>query len=144
MKKIRNALAVIAVFFLFCVGTAAPAWSQDDKAAAGLEASDAWILLVDQEDYAKSWENAAEYFKNAVDQAKWEQTLNSVRKPLGAMQTRELIKTAYSKTMPGAPDGEYVVVQYQTSFENKESAVETVIQMLDKDGSWRVAGYYIK
>ena len=44
----------------------------------------------------------------------------------------------------GRPDGEYVVILYDTSFENKKSAVETVTQMIDKDGNWHVAGYYIK
>ena len=46
--------------------------------------------------------------------------------------------------MPGAPDGRYVVVQYDTVFENKASAVETVTPMADPDGVWRVAGYFIR
>jgi hypothetical protein len=37
-----------------------------------------------------------------------------------------------------------VVLQYQTSFANKKDAVETVTPMRDKDGQWRVSGYYIK
>jgi ribosomal protein S17E len=40
--------------------------------------------------------------------------------------------------------GEYVVIQFETSFENKKTAVETVTPMMDKDGIWRVSGYYIK
>ena len=47
-------------------------------------------------------------------------------------------------SIPGAPDGEYVVIQFKTSFENKKSGIETVTPMLDKDGKWRVSGYYIK
>jgi hypothetical protein len=43
-----------------------------------------------------------------------------------------------------APDGEYVVIQFEASFENKKSAIETVTPMLDKDGNWRVSGYYVK
>lgn len=27
---------------------------------------------------------------------------------------------------------------------NKKSAIETVTPMMDKDGKWRVSGYYIK
>jgi len=42
------------------------------------------------------------------------------------------------------PDGDYVIIQFDTSFENKKSAIETVTPMLDKDGVWRVSGYYIK
>ena len=47
-------------------------------------------------------------------------------------------------SLPGAPDGEYVVLQFDTSFANKKEAVETVTPMLDKDGKWKVSGYYIK
>jgi len=47
-------------------------------------------------------------------------------------------------SMPGAPDGEYVVIQFESSFANKESAVETVTPMKGEDGVWRVSGYYIK
>jgi hypothetical protein len=45
---------------------------------------------------------------------------------------------------PGVPDGEYVVIQYEVSYENKKAAVETVTPMLDKDGKWRVAGYFMR
>jgi ribosomal protein S17E len=37
-----------------------------------------------------------------------------------------------------------VVIQFDASFENKKSAIETVTPMLDKDGKWRVAGYYVE
>ncbi len=47
-------------------------------------------------------------------------------------------------SMPGAPDGEYVIIQFESSFANKKSAVETVTPMKDENGVWRVSGYYIK
>jgi hypothetical protein len=37
-----------------------------------------------------------------------------------------------------------VVITFETAFENKASAVETVTPMLEKDGKWRVSGYFIK
>jgi hypothetical protein len=46
--------------------------------------------------------------------------------------------------LPGAPDGQYVVMQFETSFANKKSAIETVTFMLEKDGQWKSAGYFIK
>jgi hypothetical protein len=46
--------------------------------------------------------------------------------------------------LPGAPDGEYVVFQFDTQFEHKRAAVETVTPMRDPDGSWRVSGYFIR
>ena len=50
----------------------------------------------------------------------------------------------YQTSLPGAPDGQYVVIQFKTSFENKRSAVETVTPMFGKDQRWRVSGYYIR
>jgi len=63
---------------------------------------------------------------------------------LGKIVKRKLKSTQFTHTLPGSPDGEYVIIQYETSFEHKKSAVETVTPMLDKDGNWRVSGYYIK
>ena len=63
---------------------------------------------------------------------------------MGKLLSRKLKSATYKTTMPGAPDGEYVVIQYDSSFEHKQAAVETVTPMLGKDGKWRVSGYYIK
>jgi hypothetical protein len=79
-----------------------------------------------------------------VSQSQWKSSLNSVRKPLGSLVSRKLKSAKYSKTLPGAPDGEYVVLQFTTSFENKKGAVETITPMLDKGGKWKVSGYFIK
>jgi len=46
-------------------------------------------------------------------------------------------------SLPGAPDGQYVVLRFETSFDNKAKAIETVTPMLD-DGTWRVSGYYVQ
>jgi hypothetical protein len=100
--------------------------------------------MVDEGKYSESWQNTSSYFKNAVDENQWEKSLNSVRKPLGEVLSRNAISKNYTKTLPGAPDGEYVVIQYETSFINKASAIETVTPSLEKDGIWRVSGYYIK
>jgi hypothetical protein len=70
--------------------------------------------------------------------------VQGVRDPLGKMRSRKVKSATYKTSLPGAPDGEYVVIQYDSSFEHKQAAVETVTPMLDKDGKWRVSGYFIK
>jgi hypothetical protein len=70
--------------------------------------------------------------------------VKAVRAPLGKLVSRKLKSRQYAESLPGAPDGKYVVIQYDTVFENKKSAVETVTPMQDADGAWRVSGYYIK
>ena len=115
-----------------------------DKEEPAIAAAQAWLSLVDEGNYLESWKAGATYFKDAVTQDQWVQSMVAFRKPLGKTLSRKLMSARYATTLPGAPDGAYVVIQYQTSFENKLSAVETVTPMLDKNGSWRVSGYYIK
>lgn len=111
--------------------------------AAAVRAAEEWLALVDAGEYAKSWEAAAPLFKGAVDEASWGRQLGPVREPLGAVKSRVPSSATYATTLPGAPDGEYVVIRFATSFEHKASAVETVTPMLD-GGTWKVSGYYIK
>ena len=104
----------------------------------------AWLAQIDSGNYIKSWKEASEYFRGAVTEKGWVDALNGTRKPLGQLISRKLNKTQNAQSLPGAPDGNYVVMQFDTSFSNKKSAVETVTFMREKDGRWKAAGYYIK
>ncbi len=116
----------------------------DEKAEkAALATSTKWLGLVDKGDYSKSWERAAEIFRTMVTKLEWQTKLNTYRMPLGKVSERNVRSKQYTKTLPDAPEGEYVVVQYETVFTNKQTVTETVTSMLEKDGKWKVAGYYI-
>jgi len=123
---------------------AATAVFAGDSQEEALEAAESWLGLVDAGDYETSWDQSAELFKAAVSKEKWERSLNVARKPLGELIGRKVISTKYATSLPGAPDGEYVVIQFTTRFTNKKSAIETVTPMKDPDGVWRVSGYYVK
>ncbi|HXR49217.1 MAG TPA: DUF4019 domain-containing protein [Candidatus Limnocylindrales bacterium] len=112
--------------------------------AAAQKSAEQWLALVDAGNYAESWKTAAAYFQTAVSQDQWEHAIVAVRKPLGDLVSRQLKSAQYTRSLPGAPDGEYVVLQFNTSFANKKEAVETITPMLDPDGQWKVSGYYIK
>jgi len=138
-----NFVSRVLVFALLLTICAAGQVQQKPELLAQ-QSSDAWLALVDSGKYADSWQEASQLFKAAVTKEQWQNTLRASRDPLGKMLSRKLKSATYTKTLPGAPDGEYVVIQYESSFEHKQSAVETVTPMLDKDGKWRVSGYYIK
>jgi len=114
------------------------------KEKAATAAAQSWLALVDAGKYADSWKEAATFFKGAVTADQWAQAADGVRKPLGKNLSRKVKSATYQTSVPGAPDGEYVIIQFDASFENKKAAVETITPMLDKDGKWRVSGYFIK
>ena len=139
----RNSVAAVLMFIvLIAAGVSIGAEPAKEKAAVA--AAEKWLALVDGGKYGESWKEAAAYFKGAITQEKWDQSLQAVRKPLGKMISRKVVAKDYQTTLPGAPDGQYVVILFETSFENKKDAIETVTPMLDRDGKWRVSGYYIR
>ena len=111
---------------------------------ASAEAARSWLALVDAGDYAKSWDAAAPLFQKQVSSERWVETVRGARGELGKLVARKAVKADYSRTLPGAPDGEYVVQQYSSAFENKKEAMETVVLLREKDGSWKTVGYFIK
>jgi hypothetical protein len=142
MNRSKGLFSIACVLFILLSWI--PALANEMAGKKAIEASNSWLKLIDNSQYAKGWETAAELFKNAVSKEHWKQSLNAIRKPLGKVITRNVKSKQYTTSLPGAPDAEYVVIQYETSFENKKSSIETVTPMLDKDGKWRVSGYYIK
>ncbi len=139
---IKKIVCFVVIGLLLCTTTAMAGRSDREKTA--IAAAEKWLTIVDKGKYMESWKEASEYFKQALTQDQWEQALRSVRGPLGKLISRKVKSATYTSSLPGAPDGQYVVIQFNTSFENKKSGIETVTPMIDKDGKWRVSGYYIK
>ena len=140
MTKRIVSLIVVGLMFGAITGMA----EQSEKEKAAVTAAEKWLGLIDEGKYGESWKEAAEYFKNAVKLEQWVENMQAIRKPLGKLVSRKVKSTSYQTAMPGAPDGEYVIIQFETSFANKKSAIETVTPMMDKDGQWRASGYFIK
>jgi hypothetical protein len=140
----RRSIRFLILFVVVAILGARPVPAQEPGTKAAQTATEAWLSLVDNQSYAASWDAAAGMFRNAVTQEKWEAAAKAARSPLGAMKSRALKSAMATATLPGAPDGEYVVFQFDASFEHKAAAVETVTAMKEKDGTWHVGGYFIK
>jgi hypothetical protein len=114
--------------------------SEADALAAARE----WLALIDGGDAEGSYERAASLFKAAVSLGQWRSSLAAAQAPLGRPVSRSLKSASYAETLPGAPDGKYYVIEYETAFERKQEGTETVVPMLDEDGAWRVSGYFVR
>jgi hypothetical protein len=116
----------------------------DEQTDLGVSAAKTWLGLVDAKQYKESWVEAAPFFKDRITENDWVKMILLARGPFGELKSREFKTAKYATSLPGAPDGEYVVIQFQTSFTNKADAVETITPMKDDKGAWRVSGYFIK
>jgi hypothetical protein len=137
-------LAITLCAITLPVFAASCASSDEHGKLAAESAATAWLALIDAGKYDESWIAASTRIRQAVPQEDWRLKVGRARGLLGRLRFRKLQSATLEGTSPGAPDGEYVVIKFASSFERKMAAIETVTPMKDEHGAWRVSGYYIK
>ena len=60
---------------------------------------------------------------------------------MGAVISRDRFRNQMAHHLSGAPDGNYEIITFQTSFQNKKKAYEAVTLIETNSGRWQVVGY---
>jgi hypothetical protein len=136
--------ARVTLALLLLSGAAAPAFSQAAPAkkstvTAVTPAPDdrarQWLVLVDDKNYAQSWNEASKTFQTHQKADAWATDAAAKRAPLGAVASRGLKSIDLSRNT-------VAVIRYDTVFARKAAAVETVTLAFE-NGSWLVTDYSI-
>jgi hypothetical protein len=114
----------------------------EEEAAAQREAL-GFLGYLDHGRYADSYAYTGMLIRASNYRDAFALQIKKARAGTGALQSRNLIDASYATSVPGAPEGQYVLLHYQASFANRPEAVETLTLAFAK-GYWRVSGYYIK
>ena len=144
MKRALWIVALAGALLLTAAAILADEAAEKAAEKAAQQAAKVWLASLDAGDYAESWKQSSSLFQSKVTEKQWETAARGARAPCGKVLSRKVKSVEFKRSLPYAPDGEYVVIQYETSFENKKEAVETVTPMKDTDGAWRVSGYYVR
>jgi serine/threonine protein kinase len=118
-----------------------PSSGAEQEAASQAQA---WLDQIDAGQFGLSWDLASDAFRLAITRDQWIASLTAVRPPLGKVKIRLINTTQTATNLPGTPDGRYIVMTFNTAFENRRTAVETVTFEELKDGTLRPSGYFIK
>lgn len=125
-------------------GAAQPAKPElSAREEAAVKAATEWLKLVDTGQFGKSWDECAPLFREKVTRQTWIENLPKNRAAHGAFKSRAFSAVAPRTSLPGAPDGEYVMVRFLTDFE-KTTAVEELVTMTFVGGAWRPIGYLLR
>ncbi len=120
-------------------------FAQDDAAVKqAVAAAESFLSLLDNGKYEESWDASADAFRKAVSKDQWKAAAGQVRSGVGSMSSRKLMSGADAPKAGKNAQGEFVVVKFESAFSKLPNAIETVSPMLDKDGQYRVAGYFVK
>jgi len=151
LQSSRGWIISAIIFILSAFTVLSPLLADDDAQAAAkkeaVAAMQAWLGEIDAGSYAKSWNDSAKSFQKAITSDNWVTALNGVRTPLGKSIQRQLASAACQTIVPkpgSLAKGDFVIAQFDSSFENMKYARETVTFEKEADGTWRAAGYYIK
>ncbi len=124
-------------------GLGRPAGEHPDWEREATDIARAWLRLVDDGRHPASWAGAAPLLREEVGSREWDAALRAARAPLGRCFWRKLQSCAAVEGPPGDLRGPYVVLRFESVFERRSRAVETVTPMRGPDGRWRVAAYFI-
>lgn len=121
----------------------APAAAQEAAPEAATDKAMSWLALVDEGDYEGSWKQSAGSFQDAVTPSVWETSVTDARSQFEPFGERTSIGSRQITDPPGAPPGDYVILQYRTEASGDRTVVETVA--LVKEGeAWKVGGYFVQ
>lgn len=84
----RRAVQLLILIAFAPVLGAASSRAQEPRTKPAQASAEAWLSLIDNQNYAASWDTAAGAFRSAVTQEKWEAAAQAVRTPLRPMKSR--------------------------------------------------------
>ncbi len=117
--------------------------SRDDREV--IEASETWLALIDTGKLGAAWDVSAPTLRKVVTRADWIKGIGAARKPYGKRVSRERERFARAHSIPGAPEGDYAIIEFTTRFGEGKVATEQLTWWLDPDTAvWRVAGYHVR
>lgn len=123
----------------------AKAQSNEQAVDAAKKAAQDWLALFDEAKYQATWENASSFFQSKISAEQWAARIKQTKKRrpvLDSLQSRSVAAARYTESLPNAPDGEYVVIQYRATYADEKWA-DTVTLTKESD-AWKVAGYVTK
>jgi hypothetical protein len=129
----------ILVCLLFASSTTTVGCGSGDEDAA-VEMTSQWLTLIDSGEVAESWEQSSNNFRNNLPIEDYKKSIEDSRGQLGKLMSRRLRSAQAARSLPNAPRGRYVVVQFDSVFAKHPAMVETVVATFEGE-DWRVLGY---
>jgi hypothetical protein len=114
-----------------------------EKVEQATPAAVEFLRLVDGGKYLESWESSASLMQEKVTKNDWTDKLDKARNLSGELLQRVQKSASYATEAKDSPEGEYIMLIYESDFQRAEDVTEYVTVMLE-DNEWKVAGYFMQ
>ena len=127
----------VFLLFLFCLSLPAAAEMKTPVIAA----AESFFELRDAGSLQQAWWEGSEILHQTTRMDRWMEDMRIQSELMGDLVKRSLRSRVQRSTMPGLPDGEYVILLYDVSFEHKKAGLEILVMLHDASGDWRLVSY---
>lgn len=107
-----------------------------------------WLTLIDNEKYADGWQQASPLLQKKTPQQEWIKTVIELRKSRGTLTARYIATANSAKSLSDFPDGDYVVLQFYSTFSEKGLALEIITLAKSNNTSdsedWKIVEYSMR
>jgi hypothetical protein len=86
-----------------------------------------YLELLDQGRFAEAWQVMLPIFQALEPRVQWHNRQQAIRAAYGALEFREFFLIEYRDHYILSPDGEYIIVQFKSSFQHKAATTETIV-----------------
>ncbi len=116
-----------------------------ERKAIAPAVAEKWLALVDNGNYKASWNGLVPLLRRHYERKNWVRSMEVTLPPLGAVKSRNVRVVEHHTQLPGGPPRDYLIFRYDTEFENRKAAEETLTLMyLPLAAKWQIAGYFVK
>jgi len=96
-----------------------------------------WLNLIDTEHFAESWQPLGKKLKAKYSESTWGSALHPLLSQTGKVKKRTFRSVSYSD-----PQGESVIVEFDSSFTNA-SVTKEIVTLAQEDGQWKIVSYSV-
>lgn len=143
MTRVSTFASILLASLFLIAAQAARAQDNGPAPQDALDAGNAFLSLIDHNQYDASWDACATSIKNGISKPAWNTVMTVNRARFATLVSRKLVLTQTVSSLPGSADGEYAVLRYRSSFNSKRTGLETVT-LTKEGGKWVGYQYSIK
>lgn len=86
-----------------------------------------YLDLLDLDRYEEAWQKMSPLFQALSNHEQWLKRHKTIRSTYGVLTSRQFYRIDYRQSYSLSPDGQYVIIQYKSSYQNKAETNETVV-----------------
>ena len=103
-----------------------------------------WLNDINHNQYENAYDLLTKEVKEKYPQEIWIGLINELMLEFGNLESRTVTQRYFQSQMEGMEDGFYVVIEYNSQYENTKAHTESLLLKQNDKAKWEIANYNYK